>query len=163
MNNSIFEIDDYKTELIFSLLRWIFLVVAVFFFYYPPIASILNYSLYTVNYLVVVAFVYMSITQLVLYYMAENKRVFGLIMKTGIVFDYIAINWLLLLSGGAQSPFIPITYLLVMHATIYWHIPGTIISYISMAISYTVIFLLDFETVTPIEIINFNDYSASSE
>ncbi|MFZ3589550.1 GGDEF domain-containing protein [Bacillus sp. DJP31] len=155
MNKKLYEINDYKTEQIFSVLRWIFLVVAVIFFYYPPIATILDYNTYSFLYLLIIGFAYMTVVQISLLYMPDKKRVFGWLMKTGILFDYLAFNWLLLLSGGVQSPLYPIAYLYVMHATIYWRIPGAFISFLSILVSYTVIFFLDYDTNTPLDMIHY--------
>ncbi|MBM6617596.1 hypothetical protein [Bacillus suaedaesalsae] len=97
MHKKPFNFNDYNTELIFSLLRWIFLIGAIFLFYFPPLASELNYSLHTFNALLVVGFIYMAVTQLALHFLSDNKRVFSFLTKAGVVFDFIAFIWLLLL------------------------------------------------------------------
>ncbi|MEW9052766.1 MAG: GGDEF domain-containing protein [Neobacillus sp.] len=133
-------INDYRTEQIFSIIRWIFLVVAVVFFYYKPIASIVNFNLNTFDYLLIFGLIYMTISQIALWLASEDHKVFKLLMKTGILFDYIALIWLLTLSGGVTSPLFPVSYLLIMHATIYYGIPGAIISCSVMVLSYFVLF-----------------------
>lgn len=155
MDNRQFKFNDYNTELIFSLLRWIFLIGAIFLFYFPPLAKELDYSLTTFNVLLVVGFLYMGITQIALYFLSENKQVFSFLTKAGVVFDYIAFNWLLLLSGGVESLLFPIAYLIVMHSTIYWRIAGAIISIASVLTSYTVILLIEYSSITAITFIQF--------
>ncbi|WP_456275755.1 GGDEF domain-containing protein [Bacillus sp. AK128] len=155
MNYKIVQLDDYKMEQIFNALRWIFLIVAAIFFYYPPIASVLDYNQYSFTILFIIGVFYMSSTQLVLFFHANNKRIFSIVMKAGIVFDYIAANWLLILSGGAESYLFPIFFLIIMHATIYWRIPGAICSFISMLLSYTAIFFFSSPEITPIQVINY--------
>ncbi|KAA0546677.1 GGDEF domain-containing protein [Bacillus sp. BGMRC 2118] len=155
MQQNSFKFNDYNTELIFSLLRWIFLLGAVVLFYFPPVAKELNYELHTFNVLLVVGFFYMAITQLTLHYLSNNQRVFSFLTKAGVVFDFIAFIWLLMLSGGVESLLFPIAYLIVMHATIYWRIIGSIISISSVGIAYTVILFIQFKTVTPVVLIHF--------
>lgn len=135
-------ISDYKTEQIFSIVRWIFLVVAVIMFYYPPIETIVKFNGYTFNYLLIFGFIYMTIAQISLSLASEDRVIFNILIKAGILFDYIALIWLLVLSGGVTSPLFPISYLLVMHATIYWRIKGAIVSCSIMLLSYLILFLV---------------------
>lgn len=135
-----FLLTDFVTEQIFSIVRWIFLVVSCIVFYYPPIASIVNFELHTFNYLLIFGFAYMSITQVALWLAPGKQTLFNLLMKTGILFDYIALMWLLCLTGGVVSPLFPIAYLLIMHSTIYWKILGATVSCAVMVISYTILF-----------------------
>ncbi|WP_246943945.1 GGDEF domain-containing protein [Bacillus pinisoli] len=156
MSHKIVQLDNYKLEQIFTGLRWVFLLVAVIFFYYPPVASVLNYTKYSFSILLTFGLVYMTITQLVLLYKGANKRIFGIIMKTGIIFDLVAASWLLILSGGAQSNLFPIFYLIIMHATIYWRISGAIFSFMTMLVTYTIIFLLDPTGINGITLIDYS-------
>lgn len=132
--------NDYKTEMIFSYLRWIFLLGAVFLFYYPPIAGILQYNTETFPLLLFIGFVYMTLTQISLNKMQKLQKVAKWITGTGVIFDFIAFVWLLLLSGGGNSLFFPISYLLVMHATIYWHAIGGLVAFFSVTLAYVTIY-----------------------
>lgn len=134
-------IDDYETEKIFSYLRWIFLVVAVILFYFPPVSSQLSFERTSFPMLLAIGFLYMGITQFTLHRMDPNDKYFPLITKLGAVFDYIALFWLLILSGGVNSPLFPISYLLIMHATIYWRTKGAIVSSIAVTIGYFILLL----------------------
>jgi diguanylate cyclase len=136
----IFLLTDFVTEQIFSIVRWIFLIVSCIVFYYPPIASIVNFELHTFNYLLIFGFTYMTIAQISLWLAPGNHTIFKLLMKTGILFDYIALMWLLCLTGGVTSPLFPISYLLIMHSTIYWKILGAAVSCTVMVISYSILF-----------------------
>ncbi|MCM3690715.1 GGDEF domain-containing protein [Neobacillus niacini] len=135
-----FLLTDTVTEQIFSIVRWIFLVVAVIVFYYPPIASIVNFELHTFNYLLIFGITYMTVAQIALWLAPGNHTIFKLLMKTGILFDYIALIWLLFLTGGVTSTLFPISYLLVMHSTIYWKIHGAVLSCTVVVISYFILF-----------------------
>jgi diguanylate cyclase (GGDEF)-like protein len=135
-----FLLTDFVTEQIFSIIRWIFLVVSCIVFYYPPIAAIVNFDLHSFNYLLIFGFTYMTIAQIALWLAPGNHTIFTLLMKTGILFDYIALIWLLCLTGGVTSPLFPISYLLIIHSTIYWKILGAALSCTVMAISYSILF-----------------------
>jgi diguanylate cyclase len=135
-----FLLTDFVTEQIFSIVRWIFLIVSVIVFYYPPIATIVNFNLHTFNYLLIFGFTYMIVAQISLWFATGNNTIFNLLMKTGILFDYIALLWLLILTGGVTSPLFPIAYLLVIHSTIYWGILGAAVSCSLMAATYFILF-----------------------
>jgi diguanylate cyclase len=49
--------------------------------------------------------------------------------------------WLLVLTGGINSILFPISFLLVMHATIYWRTKGAFLTSISISFGYIVIFI----------------------
>lgn len=133
--------DDRETEKIFSYLRWIFLVVGLLVFYYPPLADRLDFTKETFPLLLFVGFVYMAAAQIALMKMAPGNQYFNVLTKAGIVFDYIALMWLLVLTNGVMSPLFPIAYLLVMHATIYWRTKGAIISSTALTVGYSVIYM----------------------
>jgi diguanylate cyclase len=132
--------DDRETEKIFSYLRWIFLLVGILVFYFPPLADRLNFTKETFPLLLAIGFVYMTVAQVALIKMSAGNEYFNLLTKAGIIFDYIALMWLLALTNGVISPLFPIAYLVVMHATIYWRTKGAILSSISLTIGYTTIF-----------------------
>lgn len=133
--------DDRETEKIFSYLRWIFLVVGVLVFYYPPLADRLEFTNETFPILLAIGFIYMASAQIALIKLPLGNEYFSVLTKAGIVFDYVALIWLLVLTKGVMSPFFPISYLLVMHATIYWRTKGAILSSASLTLGYTVIYL----------------------
>ena len=132
--------DDRETEKIFSYLRWIFLLVGILVFYFPPLADRLNFTKETFPLLLAIGFVYMTVAQVALIKMSAGNEYFNILTKAGIIFDYIALMWLLALTNGVISPLFPIAYLVVMHATIYWRTKGAILSSISLTIGYTTIF-----------------------
>lgn len=135
-------LDDRETEKIFSYLRWIFLVVGVLIFYYPPLADRLDFSEETFPYLLTIGLIYMAAAQIALMKMSSGKEYLDILTKAGIVFDYIALMWLLVLTNGVQSPLFPISYLMVMHATIYWRTRGAILSSLSLTFGYSAIFIV---------------------
>lgn len=140
-------LKDYETEKIFSYIRWIFLLIAAILFYYPPLDKILQFEHRTFNILLIVGIFYMGISQIIFMRMDSNHKSFRLLIKCGIAFDYIALMWLLVLTGGVESMLFPISYLLVMHATIYWRTKGAFLSSFFMSAGYAV-FLFQDENVT---------------
>ncbi|WP_052948628.1 GGDEF domain-containing protein [Mesobacillus campisalis] len=143
--------DDFETEKIFSYLRWVFAVAAVLMFYFPPLSQRLAFSHATFPYLLAMSIGYMAIAQMALYRLSEEKAYFPVIAKTGILFDFVAFIWLLVLAGGAASPLFPIAFLIIMHATIYWRTKGAILS--SLAISAGYCAVLWSEPVHPFDLL----------
>ncbi|MDP4170522.1 MAG: GGDEF domain-containing protein [Bacillota bacterium] len=134
-------LNDYETEKTFSYVRWIFLLISALLFYYPPIDKILGYEHHTFSTLFIFGFVYMALSHFIFKRMDSSHRHFGTLIKFGILFDYIALMWLLLLTGGIQSTLYPISFLLVMHATIYWRTRGAFLASFFTSLGYSLIFL----------------------
>ncbi|WP_066058447.1 GGDEF domain-containing protein [Robertmurraya korlensis] len=136
-------LDDYETEKVFSYLRWIFLLVSVILFYSPFFSELLELEHRTFPILLAIGITYMISTQIAFIKLKPQNPYFHLLTKAGIIFDYIAVIWLLVLSGGVTSPLFSIFYLIIMHATIYWHTKGAFISSSSATIGYTIILLTE--------------------
>ena len=135
-------LDDRETEKIFSYLRWIFLIVGALVFYYPPLADRLQFTKESFPILLSIGFLYMTATQIVLTRLSPGNQYFSVLAKAGIIFDYLALIWLLSLTNGVMSPLFPIAYLLVMHATIYWRTKGAVISSASLTVGYSIIYIV---------------------
>jgi diguanylate cyclase len=129
-------LNDYETEKLFSYLRWLFLLVSVIIFYVPPFSTNIESQTELFPYLLTAGCLYMLVTQIALYRMRDNKKNLHYVLKAGILFDYIALIWLMALSGGVHSPLYPISILFVLHATIYWRTKGALISLFSFNIAY---------------------------
>jgi diguanylate cyclase len=129
-------LNDFETEKLFSYLRWLFLLVSVMIFYVPPFSINISTQTELFPYLLTSGCIYMLVTQIALYRMRDNKKNLHYVLKAGILFDYIALIWLMALSGGVHSPLYPISILFVLHATIYWRTRGAFISLISFNAAY---------------------------
>ncbi|MBH9968952.1 GGDEF domain-containing protein [[Bacillus] enclensis] len=129
-------LNDYETEKLFSYLRWLFLLVSVMIFYVPPFSINIPSQTELFPYLLTAGCIYMLVTQIALYRMRDNKKNLHYVLKAGILFDYIALIWLMALSGGVHSPLYPISILFVLHATIYWRTKGAFISLLSFNAAY---------------------------
>jgi diguanylate cyclase len=134
-------LDDYETEKIFSYLRWIFLLVSVILFFSPFFSKLLDLEHRTYPILLAFGLTYLFFTQVAFLKLKPQNPYFRILTKAGIIFDLIATIWLLVLSGGVTSPLFPIFYLIIMHATIYWHTKGAFISSACSTIGYTIILL----------------------
>jgi diguanylate cyclase (GGDEF)-like protein len=139
----LFVITDHRSETISSLLRWFFVIVCVPLFYYNPIANILNFNKETFPLLLTIGIVYMAATQVVLWRFHEKSYYYRIFTRGGIVFDFIVYTWLLLLTGNSESPFIPVGYLIVIHAAIYWRLKGSIVLAAAIFTEFVALFLYD--------------------
>ncbi|MBY6036401.1 GGDEF domain-containing protein [Fictibacillus nanhaiensis] len=129
-----FVITEHRSETISSLLRWFFLVLCIPLFYYPPIADVLHFNHDTFLILLTIGIVYMTATQFVLYRFHEKSLYYRLFTRGGIVFDFVCYIWLMALTGGSESPFMPVGYLIVIHAALYWRLRG---SFVLAALSFS--------------------------
>lgn len=123
----LFIITEHRSETISSLLRWFFLVICIPLFYYKPVADVLDFNKETFPILFTIGILYMTSTQIVLNRAPEKSFYYLVFTRGGILFDYIAYVWLMQLTGGSESPFMPVGYLIVIHAALYWRLKGSFI------------------------------------
>ncbi|MBN8194526.1 GGDEF domain-containing protein [Bacillus sp. NTK074B] len=145
-------LNDYETEKLFSTLRWLFVLIATLLFYIPPFSENISTNKAVFPYLLVTGVLYMLVTQIALIRAREDNHSLQLILKAGIVFDYLALIWLMFLSEGIHSPLYPISILFVMHATIYWRTKGALISLAAFSIAYIAMGLVT------VDITKFHEY-----
>lgn len=112
-------------------------------FYFPPLADHLSFNRNSFPFLLIMGFTYMSLAQIALMRLHRHDKYFQVLAKTGILFDYIAYFWLLLLSGGISSRLFPISFLITMHATIYWRTRGAIISSLGVSAGYSMVLMTE--------------------
>ncbi|MCA1056679.1 GGDEF domain-containing protein [Rossellomorea aquimaris] len=138
-------LNDYETEKLFSYLRWLFVLLSVILFYVPPFSENVATNKDVFPYLLASGCLYMLITQIALFRMKDDKKHLKMVLKLGIAFDYIALIWLMALSGGIHSPLYPISILFVLHATIYWRTRGAFISMLMFSGAYIIMgyFMVD--------------------
>ncbi len=135
-------LNDYETEKLFSYLRWLFVFIASLIVYVPPFSLNIYTNKEVFPYLLTLGIIYMLIAQIALLKARKDKKTLQLILKGGIIFDYIALIWLLAISGGIHSPLYPISILFVMHATIYWRTKGALLSIFAFSVGYIFIGML---------------------
>jgi len=137
--------NDQVMEAIFSLLRWFFLFVAAWI-YYGYYDSSDTRGLFLV--LFCVGTTYMGATQFVLFKGQTNSNLYYYVTRAGIIFDLLALVCLMALTGLAGSPMLPIGFLIIMHASVYWDLKGGIITSCAIASAYS-IFLLSGTNLLP--------------
>ncbi|TYS80278.1 GGDEF domain-containing protein [Rossellomorea aquimaris] len=135
-------LNDYETEKLFSTLRWLFVVIATLIFYVPPFSDNITTNKTFFPYLLVSGVIYMLVTQIALIRARDDKKSLQFILKAGIIFDFLALIWLMYLSEGIHSPLYPISILFVMHATIYWRTKGALISLAVFSLAYLLMGIL---------------------
>ncbi len=121
-------LDDTETEKIFSYLRWIFLVVATLLFNVPYFYLRLNLTRHSFNALLFIGITYMLISHIALSNSDKSSPKVQFISKLGTIFDFMALVWLMILSGGVSSILFPVNFLIVMHATVFWRTKGAVVS-----------------------------------
>jgi len=147
---------DHALEIIFSSLRWFFLVVsiAVFTFQYVENPDHIKLTLFVS--LVVFGFIYMGVSDYYLHKSPEGSRAYTFMAKCGPFFDFIAFSALVPLTGGIESPLFPLAYLIILHIAVYWRFLGGIIAAILFISVYSIIFFKQVSDISSFDsIINY--------
>jgi diguanylate cyclase len=135
-------LSDHALEVIFSSLRWFFLLMSLCVFSYQymhnPVAIKLNLFLF----LVFFGILYMGISDYYLHRSPEGSRIYTIMTKGGPCFDIIAFSALIPLTGGFQSPLFPVAYLIILHVTVYWRFIGGFITAFLFIFIYSIIFFM---------------------
>ncbi|TFD99408.1 GGDEF domain-containing protein [Jeotgalibacillus salarius] len=117
---------DIKTEQIFSYLRWIFLVGVIVTYWVPFLNERIGYEGESFYWLVSLFFLFTVIAQWQLQVNEKKQAFFPLLFRSGVWIDYGAYVWLIAITGGIQSDFLPIMYVILMHAMVHWKERGAI-------------------------------------
>lgn len=146
---------DQLLELIFSIFRWFFLILSASLYFYLYSLNPNEYK--PLFFIILLAFgiLYMTIAEIVLHRAKTTSRLYVLTTKYSVVFDYIAFIWLISITGGVNSPLMPIAYLIILHVSVYWGYKGGVISSFTFVIGYTILFLLIDKSYTSLDIINY--------
>ncbi|WP_281884814.1 GGDEF domain-containing protein [Paenibacillus sp. YYML68] len=126
--------SDQFLEALFSLLRWFFLFACIWMYlaYYETVET-LPYFWALAGF----GLAYMATAQLVLWRSPLHSRTYYVITRLGIVFDLVAVLSIMSLTGWAGSPLFPISYLIVLHASVYWGVRGGLYLAVLLAAGYT--------------------------
>ncbi|AJD89519.1 hypothetical protein JMA_02020 [Jeotgalibacillus malaysiensis] len=117
---------DVKTEQIFSYLRWIFLIGILVTYLIPFLNEKIGYNGNSFILLVTIFFIFTVISQWQLYISTKREINFPLLIRTSVWIDYGAYVWLIAITGGIESDFLPIMYVILMHAMVHWKERGAI-------------------------------------
>ncbi|KIL53580.1 hypothetical protein KP77_01800 [Jeotgalibacillus alimentarius] len=117
---------NIKTEQIFSYLRWIFLVGVSITYWIPFLHERIGYTGQSFYLLILLFFMFTVVAQWQLSVNEKKQAYFPLIFRSGVWIDYVAYIWLIAITGGIQSAFLPIMYVILMHAMVHWKEWGAI-------------------------------------
>lgn len=133
-------LSNHALEVIFSSLRWFFLIFSILYFTVQYAANPNHLKLNLFLTLVVFGFLYMGISDYYLYKSPKGSRMYTLMTKGGPLFDFIAFSALIPLTGGIQSPLFPLSYLIILHVAVYWRFKGGIIASFLFILIYSITF-----------------------
>ena len=134
--------SDHALEVIFSSLRWFFLVMSVVVFYVQYMEKPDQYKLMLFLSLVAFGILYMGVSEYYLRKSPEGSKMYTLMTKCGPLFDFISFSALIPLTGGIESPLFPVAYLIILHITVYWRFLGGVISAFLFVLTYSLIFFV---------------------
>ncbi len=137
--------NDHTIEKILSLFRWVFLIIAGGYYYIIMQGTSISFF-----FLLLFGVVYMTAAEMALHRSPLNSKRYQYMTKVSVGFDYVAFLWLIVLTGGGESPLFPIAYLIILHVAVYWKFSGGMIAALFLGGGYTGILL-------------FSDYSFTGE
>jgi diguanylate cyclase len=147
--NCMNKLRDYKMECAFSFIRWFLLCICAVLFWIESVQAFFHLERESVSTLFIISLCYILITQYSLWKMiASGSHTAKQILQIGVCFDFLALMWLLMVTGGVNSPLAPMTYLVIMHAAFYWNMQGAIIATGSVIAGFIIIFLLKGQLVS---------------
>ncbi|QOR67596.1 GGDEF domain-containing protein [Cytobacillus suaedae] len=148
--------SDHALEVIFSSLRWLFLVLSIVVFTLQYIENPVHLKLNLFIALVVFGFLYMGISDFYLHKSPKGSKVYTLMTKGGPFFDFIAFSALIPLTGGFESPLFPVAYLIILHVVVYWRLLGGIVAASLFSLIYSIIFFVQVSEFISLD--NLTDY-----
>ncbi|WP_449536285.1 GGDEF domain-containing protein [Ferdinandcohnia sp. Marseille-Q9671] len=137
----------HALEVIFSSLRWFFLLLAIVVFAVQYVENPSDVKLKLFIALVVFGILYMGTSDYYLHKSPEGSRMYTIMTKGGPCFDFIAFSALIPLTGGIESPLFPVAYLILLHVAVYWRFVGGIITAFLFISIYSIIFFIQVSEV----------------
>lgn len=134
--------SDHVLEMIFSSLRWLFLVLSVLVFFYKYDSSFADLRLQLFIVLVCFGIVYMALSDICLHKTPVTSKAYVWMTKGSPIFDFVSFFALIGLTGGINSPLFPIAYLIILHVAVYWKFVGAIIASILFMLGYSIVFVI---------------------
>ena len=146
----------HALEILFSSLRWVFLALSIIVFSVQYIDSPDPFKLNLFIVLVIFGFIYMAVSDYYLHKTPEGSQMYTFMTKGGPFFDFIAFSALIPLTGGIESPLLPVAYLILLHVAVYWRLVGGLIAAALFISLYSIIFFI--QVFNPIAIENIVIY-----
>ncbi|NLP49162.1 GGDEF domain-containing protein [Bacillus sp. RO1] len=132
--------SHHALEIIFSSLRWFFLVLSIVVFAVQNMGNTDEWKITLFILLVIFGFLYMGVSDYYLHKSPQGSRMYVMMTKGGPFFDFVAFSALIPLTGGVASPLFPLAYLIILHVAVYWRFLGGILSAGFFTLVYTIIF-----------------------
>lgn len=140
--------SHHALEIIFSSLRWFFLVLSIAVFAVQYFENPVEWKLILFVLLVIFGFLYMGVSDYYLHKTPEGSKMYVMMTKGGPFFDFLAFSALIPLTGGIESPVFPLAYLIILHVAVYWRFLGGMISAAFFILVYSIIFFVQVQEAT---------------
>lgn len=140
--------SHHALEIIFSSLRWFFLVLSIVVFAVQNVGNPVEWKITLFVLLVIFGFLYMGISDYYLHKTPEGSKMYVLMTKGGPFFDFVAFSALVPLTGGLESPLFPLAYLIILHVAVYWRFLGGMIAAGCFILVYSIIYFVEAQNVT---------------
>ncbi|WP_404348598.1 GGDEF domain-containing protein [Sutcliffiella horikoshii] len=134
--------SHHALEIIFSSLRWFFLVLSIVVFAVQNVGNPVEWKITLFVLLVIFGFLYMGISDYYLHKTPEGSKMYVMMTKGGPFFDFVAFSALVPLTGGLESPLFPLAYLIILHVAVYWRFLGGMIAAGFFTLVYSIIFFV---------------------
>ncbi len=134
--------SDHVLEVIFSSLRWFFVLLSVVVFTIKYSRDPVELHLLLFMSLIAFGCLYMGISDYCLYRTPEKSKAYLIMTKGGPFFDFVAFFALISLTGGIFSPLTPLAYLIILHVSVYWRFIGAITSALLFMLGFTIVFMI---------------------
>ncbi len=133
----------HSFEISVSLLRLFLWIVLGVVLLATPAVSLLGFDQQKLFGLLIFGICFNIFAQISIHFTAQGSVPYRMATKGGIIFGYIATLWLIQATGAEESPFFPLTYLLVLHGAIYWRYLGSVMLTLAIFVGYTLLLAAD--------------------
>ncbi|KRF02415.1 hypothetical protein ASG89_24385 [Paenibacillus sp. Soil766] len=126
--------SDHILEIAYSCVRWFLLVASTFVYlnyYYSDSQNLLFFLI-----MFAVAVLYMATTEFALHFTPIASSFYRKVTRIGVIMDYFSSIAIIAITDGTQSPLLPITYLVILHASLYWSFRGSMVATGMIIIGY---------------------------
>jgi diguanylate cyclase len=126
--------SDHILEIAYSCVRWFLLVATSYLYlnYYYSASQSLSLFLS----MLAVAILYMATTEVALHFTPIASGFYRIVTRVGVVMDYLSFITVIVLTDGTHSPLLPIAYLVILHASMYWSFRGSMVATGMIIIGY---------------------------
>ncbi|MDR6552516.1 GGDEF domain-containing protein [Paenibacillus qinlingensis] len=132
--------SDHILEMAYSCVRWFLLIASFYLYFNNYYSSSQNLTLFLS--LAGVAILYMTTTEIALHRTPIASGFYHFMTRIGVVMDYFAFIAIIAFTDGTHSPLLPIAYLIILHASLYWSFRGAMVATGMIIIGYCFVVVL---------------------